>query len=128
MRILSHNLTCSPVHTSLTRFAASGFKVDITRQLMSCLRPGQWLTDEVLNYYISLLNARNVELRAAQQPGARSVPDAHFHNTFFMTKLNDDERGYCYNNVKKWTMRKRKVSVILFTADILCESCSHCQC
>ena len=93
----------------------SGFKVDLTRENLSCCAPNTWLKDEVVNFYFQLLNERNKRLRA-EDPGC-GVPDAHFHNSFFIIKLRDHGRGYVYKNVRKWTMRKRKVD--LFSKDLI---------
>ena len=92
----------------------SGFKVDLTRENLSCCAPNTWLKDEVVNFYFQLLNERNKRLRTENHG---CVPDAHFDNSFFMSKLRDHERGYVYKNVRKWTIRKRKVD--LFSKDLI---------
>ena len=102
-------------HGNPSEVLVSGFKVDLTRDNLSCCAPNTWLKDEVVNFYFQLLNERNKRLRA-EDPGC-GVPDAHFHNSFFIIKLRDHGRGYVYKNVRKWTMRKRKVD--LFSKDLI---------
>ena len=41
-----------------------------------------------------------LERREAVVRGSKRV---HFFSTFFMTKLVGDLRGYCYDNVRRWT-------------------------
>eukprot|EP01090_Pellita_catalonica_P021597 TRINITY_DN8128_c0_g1_i1.p1 TRINITY_DN8128_c0_g1~~TRINITY_DN8128_c0_g1_i1.p1 ORF type:complete len:514 (+),score=59.98 TRINITY_DN8128_c0_g1_i1:326-1867(+) len=83
-----------------------GFNADLTRADLSRLGPGQWLNDEIINYYIQLLGERNAKLADCS-----SLVDCHFFNTFFLSLLTT--RGkYQYPRVRKWT---RKVD--LFAKD-----------
>ncbi|XP_010558818.1 PREDICTED: ubiquitin-like-specific protease 1A isoform X1 [Tarenaya hassleriana] len=74
--------------------------IDITGQNLRCLRPGQWLNDEVVNIYLVLLKERE-----AREP--KKFLKCHFFNTFFYTKLASSEAGYNYNAVRRWTSLKR---------------------
>lgn len=78
---------------------------NIQRKSLRTLRPGEWLNDEVIHYFLGTLAKRDAQI-CAEQPGrARS----HFFKSFFMTKLRNegDETGkhgvYEYRNVKRWS-------------------------
>ena len=97
--------------------------IPVTREKMLCLRPGEWLNDEVINFFMELLKGRTAArsgaaAAAASASGAASgeaaLPRVHFFNTLFYAKLTKDERGYDYSGVKRWT-RKNK----LFEQDML---------
>lgn len=68
----------------------SGFNYSINRRLMSCLKPRQWLNDEVINFYLQILKER------------KTVAKCHFFTTFFYTKLTQGGK-YDYALVKRWT-------------------------
>ncbi|KAL0414739.1 UNVERIFIED_CONTAM: Ubiquitin-like-specific protease ESD4 [Sesamum radiatum] len=54
--------------------------IDITGEILQCLRPGAWLNDEVINVYLELLKER--EKREPQK-----FLKCHFFNTFFYKKI-----------------------------------------
>ncbi|KAL5852398.1 hypothetical protein ACOSQ3_007516 [Xanthoceras sorbifolium] len=77
-----------------------GTDIDITGQLLQCLRPGAWLNDEVINVYLGLLKER--EKREPQK-----FLKCHFFNTFFYNKLASGNKGYDFRAVKRWTTMKK---------------------
>ena len=82
----------------------SRFNIDLDRNCFRCLRNGEWLNDEVINFYLGMLQERSdAEVMAA--PGGAAKRRVWFANTFFLTKLR--ENGYCYANVQRW-MRGRR--------------------
>nr|XP_042117534.1 sentrin-specific protease 2-like [Peromyscus maniculatus bairdii] len=68
----------------------SAFKLHITRGDIHTLENGEWLNDEVINFYMNLLVERN---------NKKGYPALHVFNTFFYPKLKHG--GYC--SVKRWT-------------------------
>ncbi|KAL1211906.1 Ubiquitin-like-specific protease 1A [Cardamine amara subsp. amara] len=74
--------------------------IDITGKILSCLEPGEWLNDEVINLYLVLLKERE-----AREP--KKFLKCHFFNTFFFTKLVNTGTGYNYSAVRRWTSVKR---------------------
>ncbi|XP_038719206.1 ubiquitin-like-specific protease ESD4 [Tripterygium wilfordii] len=74
--------------------------IEITGQILQCLRPGAWLNDEVINLYLELLKER--ELREPEK-----FLRCHFFNTFFYKKLISGRSGYEYRAVKRWTTAKK---------------------
>ncbi|XP_036063198.1 sentrin-specific protease 2-like [Onychomys torridus] len=68
----------------------SAFKLHITRGDIHTLKNGEWLNDEVINFYMNLLVERN---------NKKGYPAVHVFNTFFYPKLKHG--GYC--SVKRWT-------------------------
>nr|XP_009785328.1 PREDICTED: ubiquitin-like-specific protease ESD4 isoform X6 [Nicotiana sylvestris] len=83
--------------------------IDITGEILQCLRPGAWLNDEVINVYLELLKER--EKREPQK-----FLRCHFFNTFFYKKLISGKGGYNYQSVKRWTSQ-RKLGYSLFECD-----------
>lgn len=80
----------------------------VQRASMQTLRPGQWLNDEIIHYFLLMLSKRDEELR--QKDSARKP--CHFFKSFFITKLlneghsNPDMDGkYEYRNVKRWSKK-----------------------
>eukprot|EP00898_Chlorokybus_atmophyticus_P007634 jgi/Chlat1/7872/Chrsp66S09177 len=86
----------------LTSHKESGY--EISREKMACLRPLEWLNDEVINLYLHLLQERQARY---QQKGQSPYPRCHFFNTFFYNKLFADGRQYNYGAVRRWTLKKR---------------------
>lgn len=80
---------------------ASRFSVDITRRTIQCLRPGNWLNDEVINFYFKLLQER-----------CRKT--CWFPNSFFWQKLSGNTKSYTFREVQRWTT---KAKVDIFALD-----------
>ncbi|KAK9817166.1 hypothetical protein WJX72_010594 [[Myrmecia] bisecta] len=78
--------------------------IDITRRLIKCMKPPEWLNDEVMNVYMGLLQDRDTRRRKAGRG-----PKCHFFNSFFINKLFLDQKpaAYAYANVRRWTNPKR---------------------
>ena len=64
------------------------------------LSPSGWLVDEVVNYYMFLLQERDALVCASDS----SRKPCHFFNSFFFTKLLEND-SYNYRQVKRWTKR-----------------------
>jgi sentrin-specific protease 1 len=71
------------------------------RKHFRCLQSGEWLNDEVINFYMGMLQERSDAEAAAAASGGATQRRVWFANTFFLTKLR--ENGYCYDNVRNWT-------------------------
>ncbi|OMO53672.1 Peptidase C48, SUMO/Sentrin/Ubl1 [Corchorus capsularis] len=74
--------------------------IEIRGEVLQCLRPGQWLNDEVINLYLELLKERE-----NREPG--KFLKCHFFNTFFYKKLVSPDGSYNYRAVKRWTSQKK---------------------
>ncbi|KAF9435855.1 SUMO1 sentrin specific peptidase 1 [Entomortierella beljakovae] len=72
---------------------SEGFNVSILKKDIHTLRPGQWLNDEVINFYGNLIMARNKE--------SSELPKIHIFSTFFYKTLS--ESGY--EKVRRWTKK-----------------------
>lgn len=77
------------------------FKIDMTKKDIRTLREGQWLNDEVINYYGELIMQRAKENNTG-------YPNIHCFSTFFYPTLT--KQGY--QSVRRWTKRA-KVPCIL---------------
>ena len=81
----------------------------IQRQSLQRLQPGQWLNDEVINYFLKICLAKRDENLCAAQPGRKR---SHFFNSYFVQTMFDEKnnnlslRGqYAYKNVKRWSKK-----------------------
>ncbi|KAF9183152.1 SUMO1 sentrin specific peptidase 1 [Haplosporangium sp. Z 767] len=72
---------------------SEGFNVTILKKDIHTLRPGEWLNDEVINFYGNLIMARSKEMT--------SLPKVHVFSTFFYKTLS--ENGY--DKVRRWTKK-----------------------
>lgn len=80
----------------------------ITRKNMRTLQPGDWLSDEIIHFYLALLAKRDEEFCLEDSTRKR----CHFFKSFFMTKLlNEGHQDpnvagtYEYKNVKRWSKK-----------------------
>merc|ERR1719204_2112085 len=81
---------------------AQKYNQDIKVSDIKCLKPGIWLNDEVMNFYMGLLQDRcNMNRESADFPQDNKI-NALFMNTCFFHKLHNDG-NYKYKNVKRWT-------------------------
>lgn len=76
------------------------FNIDMTMYKIGCLRPRTWLNDEVVNFYMAMLQERDERLSKANPNRTTS----HYFNSFFMTKLQEGN-GYSYAGVKRWSKK-----------------------
>lgn len=74
--------------------------IKITGEVLQCLRPGEWLNDEVINVYFELLKERE-----KREP--KKFLKCHFFNTFFYKKLLGGKSGYDFKSVRRWTTQKK---------------------
>ena len=90
-------------HGPLDEKLAVSSNDSVQRKSMQTLRPGQWLNDEVIHYFYSMLANRDEALSAATSGRKRS----HFFMSFFFTKLFDEgaTNQYRYQNVKRWSKK-----------------------
>ncbi|CAJ1449360.1 unnamed protein product [Effrenium voratum] len=87
---------------SADEVVASRFSVEVTRRQVECLRPGEWLNDEVINFYYKLLQERSKTVAGS--------PKCWFTNSFFWPKLSGNNKEYSYKEVRRWTV-KAKIDV-----------------
>ncbi|UVC54527.1 ulp1 peptidase [Theileria orientalis] len=90
------------------------FGIEINRINIKCLFDTNWLNDEIINFYLQMLQENSDRMRAKQK-----LPSCYFFNTFFFPTLcGNDAPGvrYDYKAVARWTKR-RKVNI--FEKDLL---------
>ena len=76
------------------------------------LGPGQWLNDEIINFYGQMLLLRSEEATSKankENSNGKKVLNAHYFSTFFWSKLTGE--GYEKARLAKWT---KKVCTFLF--------------
>jgi len=76
-----------------------GSNIDVKVKDLQTLCPATWLNDEIMNFYMALLQDRNIK-RCQENPEHCRVL---LMNTFFFTKLQSN--GYNYKAVKRWTKK-----------------------
>ncbi|EAN31525.2 Ulp1 protease catalytic domain protein [Theileria parva strain Muguga] len=82
------------------------FGIEITKSNISCLFSNNWLNDEIINFYLQLLQDTNDGV----------VPDCYYFSTFFYERLSGSESSYDYSSVRRWTRRKK---INIFQKDLL---------
>ncbi|XP_015672618.1 sentrin-specific protease 1 [Protobothrops mucrosquamatus] len=80
---------------------SEAFRLTITRKDIQTLKHLNWLNDEIINFYMSMLMERSKQ---------KGFPTVHAFNTFFFTKL----KTAGYPAVKRWTKK-----VDIFSVDTL---------
>ena len=87
-------------------FARHG-DLSFTRKDAWTTKPGEWLNDEMVNFTVGAMAAR--EARRVESHGeASGRPRTHFMSTFFTKKLcGEDGRSYDYDAVHRWTTQTR---------------------
>lgn len=76
-------------------------ELELTRKHMECMHEGVWLNDEVINFYLGLLQERENLAAGGKQPRV------HFHNTFFYNKLYSGQREYSFKAISRCAERLR---------------------
>jgi hypothetical protein len=77
------------------------FNTPMDRNKMMCLKPSQWLNDEVINFYMCMLKERDDALCAKDPKRVAS----YFFNSFFLDRLLVTDNGYKYANIKRWSKK-----------------------
>ncbi|KAF8971539.1 hypothetical protein BDZ97DRAFT_1753332 [Flammula alnicola] len=99
-------------------------KEQVSQQDLSRLQPGQWLNDEVINFYGAMLLGRSEgskENPGSQANGRKSkkIPlNIHYFSSFFWTKLTQE--GYDRGRLAKWTKR-----IDIFSKDVVLMPVNH---
>jgi len=98
----SSNAHSTPV--SLEDVVSVKFNFDMTVRKLQCLKAKTWLNDEVINFYMLLLQARSD--RHVEESDRPRQLKSHFFNSFFMAKILEDGKiyNYKYANVERWTL------------------------
>ena len=96
---------------------AAQFNIEMTEAKMACLRPGTWLNDEVVNYYMCLLQQRDKILHPQDSYDLCNLA-SHYFSSFFIAKLFCDKGVYDYAQVARWSKKfdvfeKQKVLIPL---------------
>ncbi|GIX64346.1 Ulp1 protease family, C-terminal catalytic domain-containing protein [Babesia caballi] len=101
---------------SSSEVLADKFGIEMTRKHLACLDGPHWLNDEVINFFIGLVQERNDRLVG---DGVAGIPRCFCFNTFFFNMLcggDNPNASYNYSSVARWTAR-RKIDV--FAVDLL---------
>eukprot|EP01083_Nonionella_stella_P274581 932134_1 len=92
-----------------------GSNIEVNVRDLQTLEEGQWLNEEVMNFYMALLQDRNLK-RIKDNPKHICVL---FMNTFFFTKLSSN--SYNYKAVKRWTKKAKLKKKGLCTMETIFE-------
>jgi len=79
--------------------------IDIKRSDLDCMIGLNWLNDEVINFFMGLLQQRELRLNPDK-------PRCHFFNTFFYNSLFSNARKYDYKKVRRWSGKKLGYSIL----------------
>jgi hypothetical protein len=89
-------VTAALLHPHDEALLMEKFGIPVTRRICKCLNPRLWLNDEIINYYMQMLQEWDKRLCEADPTRKPS----HFFNLFFMSKLLQNNK-YTYANVKR---------------------------
>lgn len=78
----------------------SKYQIDLTGENLQCLRSGQWLNDNVVNFYYAMLQERN-DYRVKKDEKEKPI---RFFNTYFYNKLIQGGK-YNYAGVRRWSKK-----------------------
>jgi sentrin-specific protease 1 len=83
-------------------------KETVNSQDLARLRPGQWLNDEIINFYGAMIMERadgysNKENQSTSSNGRGKPLKAWYFTSFFWAKLAKD--GYKAGRLAKWTKK-----------------------
>lgn len=79
----------------------------VTDKDLQRLRPGQWLNDEIINFYGQMVLSRSEEAagKANKENQNGKLLNVHYFSTFFWSKLTGE--GYEKARLAKWTKKVR---------------------
>ena len=77
---------------------------------LACLKPKQWLNDEVINFYAEMIRQR--QEKSFENNNDQKVLDCFIHSTFFFSTL--ESRGYDKGKLGKWVKK-----VDIFNKDLV---------
>jgi len=89
-----------------SRIVQSRFGIDMSVSLLKCLSPGVWLNDEVVNFWLGMVQERSNKRASSSQYPKEHQAKVFIMNTFFWTKLYNNG-VYTYRNVRRWTKKSR---------------------
>ncbi|KDR84787.1 hypothetical protein GALMADRAFT_217849 [Galerina marginata CBS 339.88] len=95
----------------------------VSDQDLSRLRPGQWLNDELINFYGAMILARSEESKENSSQAKPKQPkkkplNVHYFSSFFWVKLTQE--GYDKGRLAKWTKK-----IDIFSKDIILLPVNH---
>ena len=97
-----NNLLDSPLHErEFHTIVTNKFNIDMTKSKLKCLVPVTWLNDEVINFYMCMLQERD-NIQTELSCGTRKP--SHYFNSFFMERMFVKGQ-YNYDNIKRWTKK-----------------------
>jgi sentrin-specific protease 1 len=76
------------------------FNIPMTNKQIKCLQGKEWLNDEVINFYMLMLQERNDELCLKYPTKLRS----HFFSHFFLDRILENKE-YNFEHVKRWAKK-----------------------
>ncbi|SOV16985.1 sentrin-specific protease 1 [Plasmodium sp. gorilla clade G2] len=89
------------------------FNVPLLYSQIKCLIDTRWLNDEIINFYLSMLQEYNEQY--IKNNSLTFIPKIFTFSTFFFQSLNFNG-SYNYSKVSRWTKRKQ---VDIFSFDLI---------
>ncbi|KZT43922.1 cysteine proteinase [Sistotremastrum suecicum HHB10207 ss-3] len=105
------------------KFSAKFAREQVAHKDLTRLQPGQWLNDEIINFYGALIMSRSEALENSKEnvdrkgKGKATAIRVHYFNTYFWTKLLT---GYTQSKLNKWTKK-----VDIFAKDVVIIPVNH---
>jgi len=84
----------------------SQFGISITVRLLQCLSPGVWLHDEVINFWLAMVQQRTIKRASSDKYPLKHKAKVFIMNSFFWPLLYN-KGVYTYKNIRRWTKKSK---------------------
>jgi len=82
------------------------FGINMTVRLLNCLTPGVWLNDEVINFWLAMVQQRTNKRARSDKYPLKHKARVFIMNSFFWPRLYNNG-VYTYKNVRRWTKKSK---------------------
>jgi len=82
------------------------FGINMTVSLLQCLTPGVWLNDEVINFWLGMVQQRTNKRASSDKYPLKHKTRVLIMNSFFWPRLYN-KGVYSYKNVRRWTKKSK---------------------
>jgi len=108
-RLLTSNenkIISDTMNLDRSKIIQTRFGINMKVSLLQCLTPGVWLNDEVINFWLGMVQERSNKRAGSIGYPVKYQSKVFIMNSFFWTRLyNNGEYGY--KNVKRWTKKSK---------------------
>jgi len=97
-----------------SRVVQTRFGINMCVRHLKCLLPEVWLNDEVVNFWLGLVQERSHKRASCTKYPEKHKAKVFIMNSFFWTRLHNTG-VYTYKNVRRWTKKSKLMRIGLET-------------